>query len=409
MSNPRISLTISLALALLAAPLEKPVFADVTEAEKKATVEGNNAFAIDLYARLKAEKGNLFFSPYSVSTALAMTYAGARGNTETQMADVLHFELDQERLHPAFGALVARLNARGKEDAYQLSVANALWGQKGYRFLRDFLELTEKVYGGAFREVDFSTPEAREAARRTINAWVAKETQDKIKELIKREVLDRWTTLVLTNAIYFKGNWASQFKKGQTKDSPFTVAPDKKVDVPMMYQKGDFKYVETESFQALELPYVGDELSMVILLPHKMEGLADLEKSLTSDNLNKCLTGLRKQEVSVYLPKFKMTSEFRLEEVLESMGMPDAFSSRADFSGMTGRKDLDISKVIHKAFVEVNEEGTEAAAATAVVMVRGGPRKPRVFRADHPFIFLIRDNPSGSILFLGRVANPETE
>ncbi len=389
--------------AVLASCCDTMPVADVSDAERKAVVEGNNAFALDLYAKLRDQEGNLFLSPYSISTALAMTYAGARGNTEKQMADVLHFDLPQGRLHPAFRQLIERMNAQGKGNSYQLSVANALWGQKGYGFLKEFLDLTKASYGAGLREVDFVG--ATGAARRTINDWVVRKTEGKIKDLIKRGILDFDTCLVLTNAIYFKGNWASRFNERYTKDSPFSIAPDEKVRVPMMYQMRKFRYMEGDVFKALELPYVDNELSMVILLPRSVDGLGELERLLTTENLNKWLGSVREQEVRVYLPRFKMTSEFRLDKVLQSMGMTDAFSGRVDFSGMTGRKALSISAVIHKAFVDVNEEGTEAAAATAVVMKRGGPPGP-VFRADHPFILLIRDNRSGNILFVGRLVNP---
>ncbi|MCK4307062.1 serpin family protein [candidate division WOR-3 bacterium] len=394
-------LVVSLVVTGLMLSYETVALSDVTDADKKTVVDGNNMFALELYTELKEQEGNLFFSPYSISTALAMTYAGARGNTEKQMAEVLHFELSQKCLHPTFHSLISQLNAQGK--GYQLNIANALWGQKGYGFLEEFLELTKANYGAGLNEVDFVRD--AESARKTINAWVEEQTKDKIKDLIKPGILDALTVLVLTNAIYFKGNWASQFKKKETKDSKFYVRANKTVKVPMMYQKEKFKYMETDGFQAIELPYVDNELSMVILLPKKREGLVELENSLNVDSLNKWLGNLRKQEVTIYLPKFKMTSEFRLEEVLASMGMPDAFSGQADFSGMIGRKELFISAVIHKAFVDVNEEGTEAAAATAVVMAKGTVPVFR-FRADHPFIFLIRDISSGSILFLGRVVNP---
>ena len=375
--------------------------------DRQKIVEGNNAFALDLYTRLGTEKeGNLFFSPYSISTALAMTYAGARGETETQMGRVLHFSLDQKRLHPAFGAIIGDMNARG-ERGYQLIVANALWGQRGHRFLDGFLGLIRVNYGGGFREVDFVSN--TEAARKTINRWVERQTRDKIKELIKRGVLDSMTRLVLTNAIYFKGKWAFEFKKDFTKDAPFTLNDGTKVDVPTMHQTRRFNYMEGDGFQALEMSYVGRELSMIIFLPRRPDGLRRFEKLFTTDGLARWLPRLRKQKVRVAVPKFKMTSEFRLAKVLSSMGMRDAFSNVADFSGMTGEKELYISAVVHKAFVEVNEEGTEAAAATGVVMrLKAVAVEPiRVFRADHPFIFLIRDNRTKSILFMGRVMNPK--
>ncbi|OHB77236.1 MAG: hypothetical protein A2Z25_08330 [Planctomycetes bacterium RBG_16_55_9] len=389
---------------------------DEPDQGKSMVVQGNNTFALSLYAKLQSESGNLFFSPYSISTALAMTYTGARGRTASQIAEVLHFpvgtestELNPKQLASEFGELVKDLNARGERGAYELSVANALWGQKGYGFLAEFLGLVEKHYGGRLSEVDFAG--AAETARQTINAWVEKQTNDKIKNLIAQGVLDSMTRLVLTNAIYFKGHWARQFEEDRTKDAPFTLADGQKVDVAMMNQTANFGYMEAEALQALELPYVDDELSMIVLLPREHDGLSELEKSLTLENLSQWMSKLYKREVVVSMPKFKLTSQFSLASVLRVMGMEDAFSRSADFSGMNGKKDLFISAVIHKAYVDVNEEGTEAAAATAVTMkltsIGPGPRPP-VFRADHPFLFLIRDNQSGSILFIGRVMNPKT-
>ncbi len=388
------------------------------ETTEEVVVEGNNRFALELYAKLREEEGNLFFSPYSISAALAMTYAGARGETEAQMAKVLHFPAfpveksvrDQERFHSEFGAIIKDLNARGEKGSYELSVANALWGQKGYVLLEEFLELVRSNYGGGFNEVDFVT--AAESARRIINTWVEKETRDKIKNLIGKGVLTPLTRLVLTNAIYFKGNWARQFKEEDTKEAAFTLLSGEKVDSLMMNQTAEFGYIETEDFQGLELPYVDNELSMIILLPKETDGLIGFEKSLTTENLSQWLAGLRKCKVIVSIPKFKMTNQFGLADVLRQMGMTDAFvPAAADFSGMNGKRDLFISAVIHKAFVDVNEEGTEAAAATGVVVgvTAVGPKEIPVFRADHPFLFLIRDNDSGSILFIGRMMNPKEQ
>jgi serpin B len=286
-------------------------------------------------------------------------------------------------------------------------VAKALWGQKGYEFRPAFTYQVETEYDGKLQELDFAT--AAEAARQTINAWVEKQTNGKIKDLISPGVLNTMTRLVLTNAIYFKGNWAHQFEKDRTREAPFTLPDGKKVQTPMMNQKERFGYAETERSQALELPYSGDELAMVILLPKKTDGIGALEQELTSENLSTWLSTIRKREVIVSIPKFKMTDKFSLERVLAALGMPTAFSRNADFSGMTGRRDLFISAVIHQAYVDVNEEGTEAAAATAVTMklLSVGPGQTPVFRADHPFLFLIRDTKSGSILFLGRVMNPQ--
>lgn len=369
-------------------------------------VQGNNDFAFDLYQQLKTRPGNLFFSPYSISTALAMTYAGAGGDTAEQMADVLHFTLKSDKLHSSMGRLVNKLNDAGEESSFQLVVSNALWGQKGYSFLPSFLGFVKNNYTAGFNEVDFI--HQTEATRKTINTWVERQTQDKIRELLKPGILTPITRLVLTNAIYFKGNWASQFKESHTLESPFKLGGGKTVTVPLMQQTAKFNYAEGKSLQILELPYVDGRLSMVVLLPKRVDQIGQLEKRLDSKILQGWLSRTREQKVQVYLPRFKMTDDFKLEQVLPGMGMPDAFSEvSADFSGMTGKKDLYISAVIHKAFVDVNEEGTEAAAATAVVMSRKGGHSPvPVFRADHPFVFLIRDNFSGSILFCGRLSNP---
>jgi serpin B len=373
--------------------------------------EGNNKFAIALYDKLRAEKGNLFFSPYSISTALAMTYAGARGQTQAQMADVLYFpvgpnDVNEMQFHSTFGQIIKDLNARGAKGDYELAVANALWGQKGYSFLKDYLALIETNYDGGLNQVDFVS--AAEAARQTINDWVQRKTKDKIKDLIPRGMLNSTTRLVLTNAIYFKGRWARQFEKELTREGPFTLLDGQKIDVPMMRQTEEFRYMEAEDFQALEMPYVKDELSMIILLAKNIDGVVDLEKKLTSENLSRWLGELHKQKVVVSIPRFKMTEQFSLADTLRAMGMTDAFSAQtADFSGMDGKQDLFISAVVHKAFVDVNEEGTEAAAATGIGMAMGAaPQKMPVFRADHPFIFFIRDNNSGSILFIGRVMDP---
>ena len=375
------------------------------ESDVKTLVDGNTKFAFDLYAKLKEKEGNLFFSPYSISTALAMTYAGARGNTEKQMAEVLHFILKDDSLHSAFLELQTQLNAVQEKGEIELSIANSIWGQEGYDFLKEFLDIINEYYQGKVKLVDFI--EACENARNQINEWVEQKTKDKIKELIKPGILNPLTRLVLVNAIYFKGKWEKEFEKKLTKDTPFWLTPEDSIHCPMMQQKGSFNYCENDSLQILELPYLGDDLSMIVLLPREVDGLKKLENCLTIDNLNKWMN-VSYQEIKVYLPKFKITSGFSLGKTLYDMGMTDAFIPyKADFSGMNGSKELFISKVIHKAFVDVNEEGTEAAAATAVVMLKAvAPKQPIVFRADHPFVFLIRDNHSGSVLFLGRMVDP---
>jgi serine protease inhibitor len=374
--------------------------------DMETVVQGNTAFALDLYQKLRTIKGNLFFSPYSISTALAMTYAGARGNTETQMAQTLHFTPDQSALHPAFAALEVHIKSVQEKGNILLQIANALWPHVDYPFLEAFLILTKEFYGVSITPVDYENPEA---ARQQINTWVEEKTQTKIKELIPTGILDRLTRLVLVNAIYFKGNWASQFAKERTQTAPFLVTPSQKVEAPMMTQEHPFKYGETDRLQILELPYVGNDLSMIVLLPKEVNGLAELETALTAPNLEKWTSRFWETEVRVFLPRFKINQGVKLNGTLASMGMVDAFvEEEANFSGMDGKENwLYIAAVLHKAFVDVNEEGTEAAAATAVVMkLRAPASPPPIFRADHPFVFLIRENSTGSILFLGRVVDP---
>lgn len=374
----------------------------------KAVAESNNRFALDLYGKLKKEEGNLFYSPYSVSTALAMTYAGARGDTAEEMAKTLHFDLPPDRLHPAYAEMIRDLNEAGKKGDFQLSVANRLWGQKGEAFLKEFLDLTERTYRAGLSQVDFVGD--TEGARKTINDWVEKQTAEKIKELIKKDVIGRDTVLVLTNAIYMKADWLDKFQKHETRDEPFFAAGNKELKVPTMHQTARFGHADGDDLQALELVYKGGRLSMVILLPRQKDGLAGVEKGLP-ENLTKWLAQLKTQRVRVALPKFKATKEFSLGQTLQSLGMVKAFDGgQADFSGMNGKRNLFTSAVVHKAFVAVDEEGTEAAAATGTVMnLTAAPIAEQIieFRADHPFVFLIRDRQTGAILFMGRVTEPK--
>ncbi len=375
-----------------------------TDADRAAVVEGGNAFGLDLYARLSGEEGNLFLSPYSLSAALNMTYAGARGQTAAQMKEALHIKLAEDRLHPAFGAVNNDIRSAGKGGDCRLSVANALWAQKGYPFLKSYLAITKTHYDAGLTGLDFKT--APGDACKTINAWVEKRTDGKIKDLIQPRLIDELTRLVLTNAIYFKGKWATPFKTRYTKQQPFRLPGGKRVDVPMMHQAIKVAYLQTDNLQAVDLPYAGDRLSMTILLPKEVDGLPALEKALTTQKLASWIAGLQEQTIVVELPRFKMRKAFRLDESLKSMGMRDAFSRKdADFSGIDGKRWLFISAVVHQACVEVNEEGTEAAAGSAVIMKRRG--RPTLFRADHPFLFLIRDRTTGSILFIGRVWEPK--
>jgi serpin B len=379
----------------------------VSEDDLDRLVAGNNAFAFDLYQQLRSSDRNLFFSPTSISTALAMTYAGARESTEQQMAETLHYDLAQSELHPAFNALDNALSSGDDEsEEFQLNIANAIWGQDGYAFLETFLDVLAENYGAGLRTLDFTDePDARES----INNWVSQETEDRIKDLIAPGVLSPDTRLVLTNAIYFKGNWFFQFSEANTHNDQFTLLDGSQVLAPMMTQEEEFSYTEADGYQAISLPYLGTkDISMIVVLPEEGEFL-ELESSLSPEFLDQVNSDFNQRMVDLTMPKFEFESEFDLGRALESMGMPAAFGGEADFSGMTGSPDLFIDSVVHKAFVLVDEEGTEAAAATAVVMAEmaAPPQDSVTMTIDRPFIFLIRDNESGSILFAGRVLSPE--
>ena len=379
-----------------------------------ALAEGGNQFAFDLYGRL-AGGGNLFFSPYSISTALAMTAAGARGNTEHEMATVLHFPtegvegessfISRERVVASYAALQEGLVASRETRGYELHIANSLWGQEGYPFKGSFLDLVGKHFGGGFNIADFKRNADAERVR--INQWVERETREKIEDLIPADGVDSLTTLVLTNAVYFKGQWLSRFDEERTTDATFHGTGGD-ATVPMMYQKSDFQYFENEDVQVLEMPYEGEEISMLVVLPRpeSLVSLRVMESRLTPEMLSDWSGRLREQELKIYFPRFEMTwGTEDISKHLAALGIRDAFGEKADFSGMTDLRDLFITSVFHKAFVAVNEEGTEAAAATAVVMARLAIMEETIFRADHPFLFVIRDDATGSILFMGRVAD----
>ncbi|XP_078686716.1 leukocyte elastase inhibitor-like isoform X7 [Branchiostoma floridae x Branchiostoma belcheri] len=365
----------------------------------------NTEFALSLYRQLCGDSGNVFFSPYSISVALAMTSLGARGSTEAAMKGTLCYkDMSNDVLHSTFSTLHQQLYA---SDKYTLQTANRLYGEQTYSFLQDFLNATRKNYGAELASVDFKG--AAEQVRGTINKWVEEQTKDKIKDLIPAGAVDAMTRLVLVNAIYFKGNWDKQFKAEMTQDMDFNINNNEKVKVPMMKMEEKFNYGEfqDQKFRVLELPYVEKELSMLIFLPDEVEGIRNLESALTATTLQTVSSQMYSTKVNLMLPRFKLEQDFSLGETLKKMGMGEAFSDGADFSGMSAAADLFISEVVHKAFVEVNEEGTEAAAATGVMMMtRCMPRPPTPFFADHPFIFLIRDNRSSSVLFFGKMQKP---
>lgn len=396
----RIAAAVIFAFSLLVSS----AFAGAHPAGTTSIVNGNNLFALELYSRLKKEKGNLFFSPYSISSALAMTYSGARGKTAEEMAKTLHFIPRAEKTNSAFADLNAKLNEVQKEGKVTLLIANSLWPQTDHPFLPEYLSPMNRYYGASVYPVDYRN--ASEEARTRINGWVEDRTQGKIRNIIQ-EPLPPETSLVLVNAIYFKGNWAHKFDRFRTEKSEFSLLSGAKKQVPMMRQGGKFGYHETEDAKLLELPYVGEQLSMIIILPNEASQLSMLEDELTASNLQSWLSGLKEQFVDVYLPRFKVTwGAYDLIMPMQSLGMRKAFGGGADFSGMDGTKGLRIERLLHKAFVEVNEEGTEAAAATVVGVKLGGSLRVRTFKADHPFLFVIRDNATGSILFLGRILDP---
>ncbi|XP_034145248.1 leukocyte elastase inhibitor-like [Esox lucius] len=373
----------------------------------------NTNFSLDLFKKITEKKktGNVFYSPLSISSALAMVYLGARGNTATQMSKTLHLHKAKDDVHVCFSKLMGELNKKGAP--YKLSLANRLYGDQSYKFVETFLHDTKKYYNAELEAVDFKSN--AETVRQNINTWVEKQTADKIKDLLPKGIVDNLTRLVLVNAIYFKGNWEKKFKETSTKDVQFRLNKKESKPVKMMHQKAKFPltFIPEAHCQILELPYAGKQLSMLIMLPNDIAdgttGLEKLEKELTYDNFVNWTKPDRMylKEVQVGLPKFKLEESLDMKETLVSMGMIDAFNhSRCDFSGISPNNDLVLSKVVHKAFVEVNEEGTEAAAATAdIEAIRCAP-ETSTFIADHPFLFFIRHNPTQSVLFYGRYSSP---
>lgn len=376
-----------------------------TEQGIKEVIEANNEFAFDLYSELnKSESGNIFYSPYSISAALAMTYEGAKGQTAKEMKSVFHFP-ESNVLRPNFAAIYNDINK--ENDQYELKTGNALWVQQDYPFLADYMNRVEKYYGGKAANVDFINE--TEKTRQTINSFIEAQTNGKIKDLIPDGALNALTRLVLTNAIYFKGTWQWQFDEKKTQEQNFKITPDNIVQAQMMRmnpEKTRFNYAQSDDLQILELPYKGDRISMLILLPK--DDLKSIEKNLTSEKLNEYKSEMTETKLdSIVIPKFEFDTKYFMKETLANLGMSTAFTVDADFSGMTGIKDLFIDFVIHQAYVKVDEEGTEAAAATAVGMaLTAMSEQTNDFIADHPFIFIIQDKTNANTLFLGRVIDP---
>jgi serpin B len=382
---------------------------DVPAANAEELVEGNTAFALDMYAKSAADGGNVMTSPYSVSIALAMLYAGARNETEAQMADALHYTLPQDDLHEAFNGLDLELESRetpASPDAkpFQMSIANAIWGQRGYPFEADYLDTLALNYGAGLRPLDFQADP--EAARQTINKWVEGETAQRIKDLLPEGSITASVVLVLTNAIYFKASWASPFEESATAPGGFDIDTMRTVQVDMMTQQNDYGYAEVGDVEVVELDYDGREMSMVLLIP-ELGGMAALESSLDVATLDGYLDAITNAYIDLTIPKFEFETEFQLGKALQELGMVDAFTGAADLSGIDGTTSLSVFEVYHKTFVAVDEEGTEAAAATAVVVGETSvPVVQATVRADRPFIFLIRDKATGAIVFMGRVEDP---
>ena len=394
---------------------------EVDASNVSALVNDNTAFAFDLYKAMNDSEGNLFFSPYSISLALAMAYAGARGDTERQMADTLHFNLAQDRLHSAFNALDLSLTDQTMDDevddsdGFLLNVANSVWTQEGYDFLPEYLDTLALYYGGGARSLDFRRNP--KAASDHINDWVAEETEDLIKNLIPPDAIDEFTRLVLANAIYFKAAWDTAFDERATTNQPFHKLDGSERDVPMMRQQSNFLYTAGDDYHAVDLPYTGGKMAMTILLPDDGK-FSEFEESLSGESVKAILDRLDDELVRLTMPKFETESDFSLSRTLKDMGMPDAFDDEsANFSGMDGRLCrakgdicLLISDVLHKAFISVDEAGTEAAAATTVIVagtkaIEVDP-EPIELIVDRPFLFIIRHLETDTIMFLGRVLNP---
>jgi serpin B len=382
----------------------------VSGPDEAALVDGNSEFAWSLYQSLRAEEGNLFYSPYSISLALAMTYAGAKGETAQQMADTLHFTLSQAALHPAFNKLALELASRGEGaqgkdgEGFKLNVVNAIWGQKDYQFVQSFLDLLAINYGAGLRVLDFINNPS--GSRDTINQWVSDQTAGEIKDLIPEGSITPLTRLVLTNAVYFNAAWETPFEPSMTKPGQFHLADGSEVTVDMMHNTDSFGYVESGNVMGVELPYDENELSMVILT-NTSGSFSDFENGLTYAAVKDIINSIQYKEVNLTMPKFEFESEFGLKPTLQSMGMELPFLDTADFTGISTESDLHIDDVVHKAFISVDESGTEAAAATGVVVgTTSMPIEIKIVTLDQPFVFLIRDIQTGTILFIGRVMNP---
>jgi serpin B len=375
-------------------------------AKPELIVPGNTGFAINIYKKFAETMPgkNIFFSPYSISACLSMVYAGAEAETQKQMAEVLRFKIPEDKLYAAFKKLNNKIISENKTQDSLILSANSLWHQRGYHIQKDYLSLVNNFMDAKISELDFAENPVKSAEE--ISAWIKDKTRDKI-EIDLKGAIDSQTRLVLANAIYFYGVWKTEFDKSETRKADFHATSSKSFEVDMMHKNSDFKYFENKQLQILEMPYKDDKLSMLLLLPREIEGLPGLEEQITYENLNHWQSDAKKTYVSVLLPKFKIKWGMSIKDVLISMGMKDAFNSKADFTDISRLNDLYISDVIHKAYAEVNEKGTEAAAATVTTIRRVSIQIPREFNANHPFIYIIKENETGTILFMGRFSTPE--
>ena len=401
-------------VALKIAGVSLPTFASgkfipFTESpSSRAAIDTNTVFALDVYRQLRNQSGNVFFSPYSISTALAMVYAGARGRTETEMADAMHLSLPADEMHKAFQAIGEHLDDVQSRGRVTLLTANSAWCEKNYSVNQSFLDLTRTYYGAEIRKVDFHSDVS--GACRQISDWAESKTKGKIPGAVQPSQISHNTKLVLCNAIYFKGQWKTQFKSKDTLPKPFFVTKDHTVSVPMMHLKTPVKTVELDDapVSLLELPYIGDNISMIVILPNKFDGLADIEQQFTFDHLHEWLDALDRTSttrISIEFPRFRMEDEADLVPILKALGMSSLFDiAHADLSGIDSKNNLFIDAAFQRAFVEVTETGTEAAATTW--FAANAKSKAESFHVNHPFLFFIRDNGSGTILFLGRVVDP---
>lgn len=371
-------------------------------------VENNNKFAFALCKTLAEDQSNLIFSPYSISTALSMAYAGAGGITEAQMAKAMRLSLTQIETGPAYRDLRSILNKHKLNRSVKIGLANSMWIESEFHIIPNYINTIKDDFGGKLFTADFSTAKSRKKEVAKINAWVEKKTCHIIKDFLHEKLLTSTTRLILVNAIYFSGLWKFPFDLGNTRSMHFYITEDKTVKVPIMYQKQDFNYTKNRLCRIIELPYLDDKLSMIVILPINNDAMRELLKDLSPTRLKSYLKSMKQREVKVYLPRFEVIKSFSLKKNLISMGMSNAFSAEADFSGITGKKtSIQISDVIHKAFIKVDEKGTEAAAATAAMFRKiATSNEDYTFRANHPFICMIKENKTGSILFMGIISDP---